>query len=397
LNSMKYGYALTTHQINNQEYIVCLHLDDNRNLMGIHISNQSQKQILNHIYVGRVENIIPSIKACFVRFAQDQVCFLPLSECESPYYSKKNSKKSGLCCGDEILIQITREALKEKEPAASCNFTLQGKYMVLTTKDKSFSASSRLSVDDKNRMKALLKEQVDARENFGIVIRTIAQNASDEDLLSDFFNLQAQFRQIEETYTHKALYDEIWAEAPTYINYLKNQFRPNEEEIVTDIPQIADEINRSLPVAKESLRFYDDKVVSLSTLYHIRGNIDSLLAKKIWLKSGGNIIIEQLETLTFIDVNTAKSDKNKSNAFAINHEAMQSALRQIALRNISGMILIDFINMKPEEESALIEALKAETKKHENPCRFVDITKLGLVELTRKKVQKSIKEICQIS
>ncbi len=394
---MNYGFALTKHQINHHEYTVCIRLNENRDFTGIHISDQGQKEIINHIYVGRVENIIPSIHACFVRFAEDQVCFLPFSECESPYYAKKNSKKEELSCGDEILIQITREALKEKEPAASCYFSFQGKYMVLTTKNKNFSVSSRLPAEEKTRLSACLKEIVDREASYGIVIRTIAQNVSEEELLLDYQNLSAQFKQMEATYMHHALYDELWAEAPTYINYLKNQFVSGKDEIITDLPEIAEEIKRLMPVAADSLKIYDDPAVSLSTLYNFTRNIDELLSKKVWLKSGGNIIIEQLETLTFIDVNTAKSDKNKSMAYKINVEAMKAALRQISLRNISGMILIDFINMDDAAEHKFIEALKLELKNEPNPCRFVDITKLGLVELTRKKVQKSIKEICQNS
>lgn len=142
---------------------------------------------------------------------------------------------------------------------------------------------------------------------------------------------------------------------------------------------------------------YDDSAISLSTLYGIRGLIDNLTSRRVWLDCGGNIIIEQLETLTFIDVNSAKNISSGSNSILnTNMEAAKEIARQLRLRNISGMIIIDFINMKSEaSKDTLIEALKRYIKDDNTVCTFVDITKLGLVELTRKKVHKSLKQILE--
>ena len=142
---------------------------------------------------------------------------------------------------------------------------------------------------------------------------------------------------------------------------------------------------------------YDDSAISLSTLYGIRGLIDNLTSRRVWLDCGGNIIIEQLETLTFIDVNSAKNISSGSNSILkTNMEATKEIARQLRLRNISGMIIIDFINMKSEvSKDTLIEALKRYIKDDNTVCTFVDITKLGLVELTRKKVHKSLKQILE--
>lgn len=388
---MKNAYAITNQTISQKEYVVCMKLDEDRNPVGVHICDV-KKAILNHIYVGRVERIAPAIKAAFVRFGQSQICFLPLSEAKSPFYVQKNSKKEELCAGDEILIQITREALKEKEPAASCHLSLHGKYMVLTTKNKSFSISSRIQGARRTELENLLKQTVEEKP-YGIVIRTLAASVSDDDIAQDYQMLHEQFESIMSKYAHRALYDTVWAEAPDYINFLKNQFEFGSDNIVTDSPEILNQLKEHAPVLAKESQLYTDQCVSLSVLYHIRGHLDDLLSNKIWLKSGSNIIIEQLETLTFIDVNTAKSNIKKSSPYSVNLEAMKAALRQIALRNISGMILIDFINMTEAENADLIELLKQETKKYPNPCRFIDITKLGLVELTRKKISRSVKDI----
>ena len=132
----------------------------------------------------------------------------------------------------------------------------------------------------------------------------------------------------------------------------------------------------------------------LSTLYNLNGQIEKLINSRIWLDSGANIIIEQLETLTVIDVNTGKNISKKPNTILeVNIEAAIEIARQLRLRNISGMIIIDFINMASEEDKKeLINALKKEIQKDSVRCTFIDITKLGLVELTRKKVRKSLKD-----
>jgi ribonuclease G len=172
--------------------------------------------------------------------------------------------------------------------------------------------------------------------------------------------------------------------------------------IYTDLPEIKAQIETCLPyLAKQGLvHLYEDRAVSLQTLYHIGGNIEKLLSDKVWLPSGANLILEQLETLTFIDVNSAKNLKGSKTIdqeaviLSINKEAAREAARQLRLRNISGMILIDFINFsRKESEEELISFLKSELKQDIVPCKFIDLTKLGLVEITRKKTRKSLKEI----
>ena len=145
------------------------------------------------------------------------------------------------------------------------------------------------------------------------------------------------------------------------------------------------------------LKFYKDDALSLSTLYHIRGNMDELLNSKVWLPSGANIIIETLETLTVIDVNSGKNQSRKEDTILrINLEAAREIARQLKLRNISGMIIVDFINLKSQEQKEeLIRCIRQELKKDTVPAQFIDITRLGLVELTRKKVYKSLREILQ--
>ena len=153
--------------------------------------------------------------------------------------------------------------------------------------------------------------------------------------------------------------------------------------IFTDEEDIFTEIESKLPYLQEKglLKLYKDDKVSLGTLYNFRGSVDKLVEKRVWLKSGANIIIEQLETMTVIDINSGKNiSKNEKSILEINKEAAIEIARQLRLRNISGMIIIDFINMKSKEHmEELISLLKELIKKDSVTCTFMDVTKLGLV------------------
>ena len=166
--------------------------------------------------------------------------------------------------------------------------------------------------------------------------------------------------------------------------------------IYTDEEDIFVEIQEKLPYLKEKglLKLYKDDMVSLATLYNFRGSLDKLVEKRVWLKSGANIIIEQLETMTVVDVNSGKNlSKNETAILEINKEAAVEIARQLRLRNISGIIIVDFIDMASEDDKQeVLAALSQELKKDPVKATLVDMTKLNLAELTRKKVKKSLRE-----
>ena len=229
------------------------------------------------------------------------------------------------------------------------------------------------------------------------VTDSLKEEVSEEELKQDILYVQQCFATIKTTGRHGTTGNLIYRNIPGYMEKLKTQDLAEIDHIYTDQQDLYEEIRQYLPNLKEQgiLVKYDDSAVSLATLYHIQGNLDELLGQKVWLASGANIIIETLETLTVVDVNSGKNQSKKEETlFAINMEAAREILRQIRLRNISGMIIIDFINMKSkEQQEALIQFVKQELKKDHVPASFIDITKLGLMELTRKKVYKSLREI----
>ena len=383
----------------NKKHLAYIMLDEKRDFVDFQVF-QEEDSLLNNVFVARVDNIVPNINAAFVRISPKQVCYLPLEDVQAPLYVKKQSELKKLSIGDEIVVQVVKDAIKTKEPVVSTKLTLAGKYCVLTTENTSLGVSKKITGENHLQMSELLGTNVSeqAKEyGFGMIIRTNALEASEEVLLEDINDAINRFINLKEKSVHQTAFAVLEKTEAPYIQKLKSADLTVLDNIYTDEEDIFAEIEGKLPYLKEKglLKLYKDDKVSLGTLYNFRGSVDKLVEKRVWLKSGANIIIEQLETMTVIDINSGKNiSKNETAILEINKEAAVEIARQLRLRNISGMIIIDFINMKSKEHmDELVAVLKEQIKKDSVTCTFMDVTKLGLVELTRKKTYKSLKEL----
>lgn len=385
----------------NKKHLAYIMLDEKRDFVDFQVF-QEENSLLNNIYVARVDNIVPNIKGAFVRISPKQVCYLPLEDIKSPLYVKKQSERKELSIGDEIVVQVVKDAVKTKEPVVSTKLTLAGKYCVLTTDNTSLGVSKKITGENHLHMCELLDTYVEEKSKefeFGMIIRTNAQEATDEAIIDDLLETMERFQTLKNKSVHQCAFAVLEKSDVPYIQKLKSANLTDLDAILTDEEDIFAEIEKSLPYLKEKelLKLYKDDKVSLGTLYNFRGSVDKLVEKRVWLKSGANIIIEQLETMTVIDINSGKNiSKNETAILEINKEAAVEIARQLRLRNISGMIIIDFINMKSKQYmDELVSELKEQIKKDAITCTFMDVTKLGLVELTRKKTYKSLKEIIE--
>lgn len=385
----------------NKKHLAYIMLDEKRDFVDFQVF-QEEDSLLNSIFVARVDNIVPNINAAFVRISPKQVCYLSLEDVQAPLYVKKQSELKKLSIGDEIVVQVVKDAIKTKEPVVSTKLTLAGKYCVLTTENTSLGISKKITGENHIHMSELLSANVSERAEeygFGMIIRTNALEATEEELIHDLTETMKRFISLKDKSAHQTAFAVLEKPEAPYIQKLKSADLSALDCIYTDDEEIYTEIKANLPYLKDKglLKLYIDDKVSLGTLYNFKGSVDKLIEKHIWLKSGANIIIEQLETMTVIDINSGKNiSKNESAIFEINKEAAIEIARQLRLRNISGMIIIDFINMKSKEYvEELICTLKEQIKQDPVACTFMDVTKLGLVELTRKKTYKSLKEIVQ--
>jgi ribonuclease G len=234
-----------------------------------------------------------------------------------------------------------------------------------------------------------------ASDNFGFVVRTGADNAEDGDIEEEIRSLSEEYKKILETAKTRTAFTLIRKnESPLNLNVENAHLEP-EDEIVTDDAGLYEEIVSGKHRA--NVRLYEDKEISLLRAYSVETRIEKALTKNVWLKNGGYLVIEPTEALTVIDVNTGKFDgkeKDREETFLkINLEAAKEIARQLRLRNISGIILVDFINMKSSDSrKVLISELERQLYKDRIQTRFVDFTGLGLAEITRQKKKKPIYE-----
>ncbi len=372
---------------------ICTILFQDNVMQEIHV--EADESILSAIFMAKVKNISKNINAAFVELFDGQMAFLPLEDVKD--CSFLHSIDGRLREGDEIPVQVIKEAVKTKDPVVTTKLSVNGAYAVvsLDKKKSGFRFSRKLSADKKHELRDALSG-IELPADYAYVVRTGAGELTDFSVLfKELHYLISQMDEILLRAKTRTCFSCIYQGAPSYIDFLHHISNIDYEEIVTDIPNVYEALQVHYK-GNKAIRLYQD-TFPLKKLYSIETKMEELFSEKIYLKSGGTIFIEYTEAMTVIDVNTgkciSKKDKDTLN-YQINLEAADMIARQLRLRNISGIIIVDFINMESEEYKAkLIQELKKLLKKDSVSCNYVDITGLGLVEITRKKVQKPIYEI----
>lgn len=355
------------------------------------------ESILGNIYVGKVKNIAANISAAFIEIANGQLCYYALNDNDAPIFTT-SKKKNTLVAGDELLVQVSREGVKTKAPTVSANLNFAGKYLVLTSGKRHLGLSSRLSPEEKERLRAIAEPFLG--EDFGVIVRTNAAGASEEELKEELMELTATYRRTVDAGRNQSCFSLVYKEPSAYTTRLRGLRTDSFDKILTDRPEIYEELRNYLtlhqPEDLPKLSFYEKTAPSLDSVYGLSKALEDALKERVWLKSGGYLVIQPTEALTVIDVNTGKytGKKKKSDTFLkINLEAARELARQLRLRNLSGIIVTDFIDMDREEDKqTLMAVLASELKKDPVRTSLVDMTSLGLVEITRKKVQKTLAE-----
>ena len=387
-------------QINGKLCTVCAHVHDQK-VVEIHLKPVGVTTALNNIYVGQVEKIAMNIQAAFVRLGQDFNGYLPLNQAEQVIYTDGRKKESALRPGDEILVQISREAMKGKLPALTSNLNFSGKYLVLTSGNQKIGFSNKLSKEECRILNNWLEEERnDENRTYGIIVRTNSAEASKEEFFCELDMLKKQYEKTVVFGRSRTCFSLLYESEPFYLTAVRNTYTKELEEIVTDIPEFYDRIKESLEQQDSDeirlLHLYQDKLLPLYKLYNLEGAFDEICHEKVWLKSGGFLVIQQTEAFVSIDVNSGKytgKKKAEETYRKINLEAAEEIARQIRLRNLSGIILVDFINMKnPDHQDELFHVLQKYLRRDPVKTRAVDITPLHILEMTRQKVNRPVIE-----
>lgn len=373
-------------------------LVSDREVLQLSLEDESERSILNNIYIGKVKNIVKNINAAFVDIGDGRMAYYSLTENRIHHYTGAHPGAK-LCAGDEIIVQVARDAVKTKDPVLTSQLNFTGKYCVLTVGKNIIGFSAKIADEAwKQELKPLLEEKKE--EDFGIIIRTNAREAETSMILEELNTLKALYRKIMELGTYRTCYSLLYEAVPSCVSSIRDTYAGYMEEIITDDPEVhqllEQYLKESQPEDLGKLRLYQDSMVDLIKLYRIETAMEEALHKKVWLKSGGYLVIETTEALSVVDVNTGKyaGKKNlRDTIMKINLEAAEETARQLRLRNLSGIIIIDFIDMELEEDQKLLLSKLSEwCRKDPVKTTVVDITKLNLVEVTRKKLRRPLHE-----
>ncbi len=362
-------------------------------------AQQEAAVTLGDIYIGKVQSISTNISAAFVNLGGRNLTFLPITDAASAFVLNRKPDGS-LKAGDELLVQVTKEPMKTKLAGVTTKLSLSGQYTVVSIKPKGSKDGVQVSAKLDAAKHAHFRELEELKQisgRFRLIVRTNAGTLDGEDaLLEEARFLADTLAHILEITPSRTCYSCLYRNKPDYVSFVTNAYRTEYEEVITDLPEVYETLLEPCRKADISLRLYEDSLLPLYKLYSVEQRLQELTDKKVWLKSGGYLVIEPTEALISIDVNTGKYESGKDREetfYRINREAAEMIAVHLRARNLSGMILVDFINLKSRErETALLEYMRELLKKDPIPARALDMTALGLMELTRKKVAPSLAE-----
>lgn len=354
--------------------------------------------ILGNVYRARVSNLSPNINAAFVDIKKGESCYLSMDD----YHGEK------LKVGDLVTVQVVRDKIKTKRYAVTTDISLQGDYAV-TTLFAPVGVSSKITDSArKKELKTLMQNLLIAEQDaqfylaegnvaeierikkltLGGIIRTQAEHAEDAAITREIEGQARLLYSIMKKSEYATQYTCLYHTEVEYIKDIRRMHALQDVEIVTDIPEVTEAIPK--------IPLYTDEY-TLTFRYSLASLLEKTLSKRAYLKSGAYLVIEPTEAMTVIDVNSGKSIKGKNaeeQFLKINIEAAKEIARQLRLRNISGIVMIDFINMKEESHNhELMKNLAEYVRTDPVRTTVVDMTKLGLVELTRQKGKRALHEV----
>lgn len=357
-------------------------LEDDK-LVELFIEDNKKNKIVSNIYRGIVKKVLPGIDACFIDVGFDKLAYLQLK------------KDTNIKCGQEILVQINKEGIGTKGAKLNLEISLAGRYLVYIPSNSRTTISNKITSEkERFRLKKIAKSINE--QNVGLIIRTEAIGCSKEELQEDIEELKKQYENIQKEYKlgmgPKLLYKSL----DFCTKYVKDNVNEHVDKIITNDSIKYEELKIILKSIKKE---YVEKLVleenkDVFDLYKVNNQIEKCLNKKVWLKSGGYLIIEKTEALTVIDVNTGKftgSLKLDETVYKTNLEAAVEICKQLKLRDIGGIIIIDFIDMhKNDYKEELLKTLEIQLKKDKRKSEVLGMTKLGLVEVARRREKDSM-------
>jgi ribonuclease G len=388
-------------------------IQEDNQLVEVYVEKQDNHRMVGNVYKGKVENVLPGMQAAFVDIGYDLNAFLPFSEIGSDEFivedndddsDKKNKSKSrkydnievDLKKNQEIYVQVIKEPFAGKGPRVTTEVALPGRLLVLVPNANYIGISKKIW--DKYERRRLKKIAQKLRQNdLGVIIRTVAEGKSEEHIENDFNQLIENWNQIE----YKADRGEapvlVYEDLETASSVVRDLLTPDVEKIIIDSKRIFKKTQKYLedvsPSLLDRLELYKLKA-PLFESFGIESEIEKLMRPKAWLKSGAYLIIEKTEAMVVVDVNSGRfvgKKLHEENSLKINLEAAREVARQLRLRDLSGLIVIDFIDMKHQDnQKKVYHELRKELRKDRAKVAVAPITEFGLLEMTRQRIRVSL-------
>lgn len=385
---------------------------DDKTLEELYIERISKGQAVGNIYMSRISNVEPSLDASFVDIGLKRNGFLHVSEVldttgkteEKPEKGRGRREhkriQSLLKPGQELLVQVIREGVGEKGPSLTTYISLPGRYLVLMPYTSRHGVSRKiLEEEERSRLKQIIKE-LKPPANMGLIVRTAGTGQTKRELSKDLNYLLRLWKAVEERTTHSLVPSLMYQESDLVIRTIRDIFSSDIKGIIVDshdtYEKTKDFLKQIMPKHEKIVKFHRARV-PIFHKYRIEEEIERINERKIPLKLGGSLVIEPTEALVAIDVNSGRFKKGadpEETAFRTNMEATAEIARQIRLRDLGGVIIIDFIDMQQEAHKRAVErALTEELKKDRARTKTLKTSKFGIIELTRQRIKHSIRDV----
>jgi ribonuclease G len=380
-------------------------LEDER-VAEVYLERPERRSIAGNIYLGRVDNVLPGMEAAFVEIGLEKNGFLYVDEIVSPELEKGHGRKIQdlISRGQTILVQAVKDPMKTKGARLTTQISLPGRFVVLVPQGEGLGVSRRLDDDERNRLKDILK-RLDVKEG-GVIVRTAAEGASEEDIERDLVFLQRLWRSIQAKAKTAKAPELVYQEAELPLRVVRDLFTGDFEKAYIDDERthrrIVGYLKKTSPHMVERVVRYREKTPLMES-FGVEQEIKSTISRRVDLPSGGYLIFDYAEAFTVIDVNTGRfvGSRGKNAGGRLedtitknNLEAVKEVVRQLRLRDIGGIIVIDFIDMaNPKNRATVEEALRTELERDRTKTYVVEISPLGLVEMTRQNVTDGPREV----
>ena len=371
-----------------------------------YVARSDQRSLVNNVYMGRVRNVLPGMEAAFVDFGEGKNGVLYAGDVNYDDFEIEGKKKRiemALKPGDSVLVQVVKDAMGHKGARLTNQISLAGRYLVLSPDADVRGISRRLSDDERRRLREIVAEL--RPKGMGVIVRTAAEGASRDDIKADIQRLREIWEDIKsrkDKVTAPAL---LYKEPPLVLRVIRENFTKDFRRLMIEDEATYKSVIKYLEGTeadlKSKVKLYKDEL-SLFERFHVEDQLRKALDRKVWLPSGGHIVIDRTEALTVIDVNTGRfvgRSNLEETVLQNNLEAAEEVARQLRLRDIGGIIVIDFIDMEvAKNQEQVLLRFREHLAKDKMRTQVFDVSNLGLVEMTRKNVSagllESFSEVC---